>query len=180
MTERRSSPRPTAWSTSIPTVDSCTNGRGRALGHGSYVAAVERDLKFEEDLDGLSEFGHPLDAVDCETGYRQPIEPVMYYGTDGEFRFTDRSGGRVPTGYGDSAVVVVRDTESGTQLTRQEFDDPFQSLHFVGDRLVVTFAEDLQTMIDGGAFPASAVVLDPSTGERLDEVDVGFDLLYLG
>ncbi len=192
---------------------------------GTYVVAVERDLKFEGDLTEQAEFGHPLDAVDCLTGTRQPIEPVVFYGGDGETKIIERVAGRTFTGTGDaegnvdfmnedgisidgedyagyhhfnddaslvaygdmnagagphfSPVIVIRDTTSGDRLATVEFEQPFLSIHFVSDRLVVTFAANFEALINGEGMADHAVVIDPRSGGRIAEVPAGFELIHL-
>ncbi len=192
---------------------------------GTFVMAVELDAGLQ-DWDGRGSYGVPLDAVDCATGDRQPIEPVLVYGGEAEARFTERLAGRVFTGtsdaegnahivneqdvsingddyagyhtfsgdgslviYGDmqsgagphlSTVVVGRDTTSGQKLWDRRFDLAFRSLWFIDQRAVISFIDDEAELFDFGNRIDRAVVLDGVTGTQLDEVSVGFDLLYLG
>lgn len=193
---------------------------------GTYVMAVEYPPENPEEPVGEGEDVYLFDAVDCATGERQPIEPITFYGGDGEYRFVERVAGREFTGYGDaegnadivnergvsingddyagyhtfnddasvvvygdmaagagphfSAKIIVRDTETGEELSAASLDAVFQRLFFVDDRLLVTFSEDIDAILNGASITDSAVVIDPRSGTTLDEVDVGFDLIYAG
>ena len=195
-------------------------------GDGGYVAAVEVDDDVLAEWDGVGEFGVPLDAVDCRTGARSPIEPVVIFGEDGQTRVIERIAGRSFTGYGDaegnadffneqgvsidgedyagyhafnrdasivaygdmatgagphlSPVVVARDTRTGDQLWRSEFEIPFRSLHFVDDRLAVGFIDDEADRLDFDGTVDRLILVDAVTGRQLDEVDVGFELIFVG
>ncbi|MEM7324809.1 MAG: hypothetical protein AAF531_17105, partial [Actinomycetota bacterium] len=98
----------------------------------------------------------------------------------------DRAGSRVA--YGDmaagagphySSVVVGRDTTTGERLWRLDLDVPFVSLHFVDDRLVVLLAETPEAVFDGEPIPATAVVLDGTTGDELKRIELGFPIAHL-
>lgn len=190
---------------------------------GTHVAAVESD--FPDGWDGVGEYALPMEAVDCRTGERRPIESVTIYGQDGEFRYIDRRAGRVFTGYGDaegnadveneqglsingedyagyhtfsadasvvmygdmtssgphlSPVVVARDTTTGAQLWRTEFDIAFRHLWFIGDRPAIGFLDDEMARIEFREGTDRLVLLDPATGERAEEIAVGFELLFIG
>ncbi|MGH1492341.1 MAG: hypothetical protein ACRBK7_23625 [Acidimicrobiales bacterium] len=194
---------------------------------GSFVMAVEPAEVREEPWDGIGEYAVPLDAVDCASGSRQPIEPVLVYSGEGEIRFTVRRTGRTFTGFGDaegnadieneqgisingedyagyhtfnrdasivaygdmsingphySPIVVGRDTVSGEQLWRSEFEIDFSELYFVGDRVLVGFIDDFDRRMGAGGTRNldRVVMLDAGTGTQVDEVDVGFGLLFVG
>lgn len=79
-----------------------------------------------------------------------------------------------------SPVVVARDTNTGEQLWRAEFDIPFRTLWFIGERPAIGFVDDEPARIEFRDGIDRLVLLDPATGDQDEEIVVGFDLLFLG
>ena len=138
--------------------------RIRAEADGGYVASVEQrfsDVGFEQ--------GEPIpnEAVDCETGERQPIEPISW-NVEGGSRFVQRVGDRTFTGEGDAEGNADIVNESGISIN----GDDYAGYH--------TFDDDASRVaylvMDAIATPHLSPLLrarDTTTGELLWSVDLG-------
>ena len=189
----------------------------------TYVAAVENSAAVA-DWDGIGTFEVPIDAVDCLSGDRQPIDPVFQFSGEFETIYTENRAGRTFRFFGDvegnanvlneddlpingpdyagyhtfngAASVVVygvmnvsphhtstvraRDTVTADLLWERELDEPFSLLSpFAstgGDRLLIGYAEDFDSLLAGGPV-ARVTVHDLSSGEVLLDLPTTLDII---
>lgn len=198
---------------------------------GAYVMAIEQPWdEMEPDAEAT-----PMEAVDCQNGERQPIEPVSFSLGESQSRSIISMAGRTftsdgdaegnadveneqgvsingddyagyhtfsPNGslvaYGDmsnnphrSRTVVVRNTTTGEQLWRHEFDIEFSHLigftaeESAGSNMVVGFIDESDRREEAYGTREQervidrVVVLDALTGEVLGKHQVGFNIVYL-
>ncbi len=87
---------------------------------GTYVMAVELDYWLRE-TDGGGTYDVPIEAVDCQTGERQPIEPVTSYGNETETRIVIRVGGREFIGHGDVEGNADMVNERGISINGDDY-----------------------------------------------------------
>ncbi|MCP3988315.1 MAG: hypothetical protein GY724_04515 [Actinomycetia bacterium] len=87
---------------------------------GTYVMAVELDYWLREtDVVGI--YDVPIDAIDCQTGDRQPIEPVTSYGTETETRVVIRVAGREFVSLGDAEGNADVVNERGISINGDDY-----------------------------------------------------------
>jgi hypothetical protein len=137
--------------------------RIRAEADGGYVASVEqrfRDEPFEQ--------GEPIpnEAVDCETGERQPIEPISF-NLEGGSRFIERIGDRTFEGEGDAEGNADLLNESGISINGDDYAGS-HAFDEVGSRVAYL-------VMDAIATPHLSNVLrarDTTTGDLLWSVDL--------
>ncbi len=137
--------------------------RIRAEADGGYIASVESwaDVPGSTDDTPVPNF-----AVDCETGERQPIEPITW-SREGGSRFIERVGDRTFEGQGDAEGNAHLVNETGISID----GDDYAGYH--------TFDDDgsgvAYLVMDALATPHLSDVVrarDTTTGELLWTVDL--------
>ena len=104
---------------------------------GGYVMASESVIDWS---DQVLEFPQPvpLDAVDCETGERQPIEPLSFLDTEIGSRFIERIGGREFRGEYDAEGNADIVNEQGISVN----GDDYAGYHaFAADGSLVAYGD---------------------------------------
>ena len=137
--------------------------RIRAEADGGFVASVEQrfsDVAFEQ--------GEPIpnEAVDCETGERQPIEPISW-NVEGGSRFVQRVGARTFNGEGDAEGNADIANESGISINGNDYagyhtfdDDASRVAYLVMDAIATPH---LSPLLRARATRPPATCCGPST-----------------